>query len=340
MTPKVSVIVPVYNVESYLKECIESIRQQTLQDIEIILVDDHSPDNCPNICDQYTQIDTRIKVIHKAINEGLGFARNSGLEIATGEFIAFVDSDDFIDHEMYETLYKKAIDNKCDIVYCSLSFYQDKNSITNREEEKKERIFISDEDRKEFMLNFIAPTPSYKSDVKYMMSVCKAIYKRDLLNAYQIRFKSEREVLSEDLFFNLEMIQHSHIILFLPFYFYFYRINQNSLSHSFSIEKYLNCKIFFSQLLLYLESVLERKEYITRFYRLEFLYLRTFLVASLKNKDRNAALSLCDQIIKDKQWQTLLQEYPFHKLPIKHRFVFKLIKKRKILLLYLISKIS
>ena len=97
---KVSIIVPVYNVE----RCLTSLINQTLKDIEIILVDDESPDNCPAICDDYAQKDPRIKVIHKK-NQGLGMACNSGMENATGEYIAFCDSDDYVDNCMYENMY-------------------------------------------------------------------------------------------------------------------------------------------------------------------------------------------------------------------------------------------
>lgn len=120
--PKVSIIVPVYNVEKYLDRCMQSLLGQTLKELEIILVDDGSPDNSPALCDNYESASDNlhwpiIKVIHK-INEGLGFARNSGLEIATGEYIAFLDSDDFVDVNMYEQLYLKAKAKDIDVVYC------------------------------------------------------------------------------------------------------------------------------------------------------------------------------------------------------------------------------
>ena len=97
--PKVSIIVPIYNVERFLDRCMDSLLNQTLKDIEIIMVDDGSPDNCPQMCDEYAKNDSRVKVIHKK-NAGLGMARNSGLEIATGEYVAFVDSDDYVDCHM------------------------------------------------------------------------------------------------------------------------------------------------------------------------------------------------------------------------------------------------
>lgn len=101
--PLISVIVPIYNVESYLNRCVESIVNQTYQNLEIILVDDGSPDNCPQICDDWARKDSRIKVIHKE-NGGLSDARNAGMNIATGEYISFIDSDDYVALDFCETM--------------------------------------------------------------------------------------------------------------------------------------------------------------------------------------------------------------------------------------------
>ena len=100
---KISVIIPVYKVEKYLDKCIQSVVNQTFTDLEIILIDDGSPDRCPEICEQWAKKDSRIVVIHKK-NGGLSDARNAGLNIATGEFISFVDSDDWIAKNMYEIM--------------------------------------------------------------------------------------------------------------------------------------------------------------------------------------------------------------------------------------------
>ena len=104
---KISVIVPVYKVESYLEQCISSIIKQTYKNLEIILVNDGSPDNCGKLCDIYAKKDSRIKVIHKK-NGGLSDARNVALDIATGDYIGFVDSDDWININMYEVLINEA----------------------------------------------------------------------------------------------------------------------------------------------------------------------------------------------------------------------------------------
>ncbi|HEY8803664.1 MAG TPA: glycosyltransferase, partial [Clostridium sp.] len=102
--PLISIIVPIYKVEVYIRNCVDSILNQTYKNLEIILVDDGSPDNCGNICEEYSSKDKRIKVIHKK-NGGLSSARNAGLDIASGEYIGFIDSDDWIEGDMYESLY-------------------------------------------------------------------------------------------------------------------------------------------------------------------------------------------------------------------------------------------
>lgn len=114
--PKVSIIVPVYNVADYLPKCIESLQNQTEKDIEIILVDDGSPDECGTICDRYAQEDARIKVLHQE-NSGQGVARNNGLQVATGEYVLFVDSDDWIESELVETAFGAAKQNDAEIVF-------------------------------------------------------------------------------------------------------------------------------------------------------------------------------------------------------------------------------
>lgn len=113
--PFVSVIVPVYRVEPYLKRCVESLRNQTLQNIEIILVDDGSPDNCPRMCDKFAKADSRIRIIHKK-NGGLSSARNAGLKVARGQYIGFVDSDDTVDTDMYRSMMEAAEREQVDFV--------------------------------------------------------------------------------------------------------------------------------------------------------------------------------------------------------------------------------
>ncbi len=124
--PKVSAIVPVYNVEKYLNRCVDSILNQTFTDFELILVDDGSPDNSGKICDEYAEKDSRVKVIHKE-NGGVSVARNLGIETSVGEYITFIDSDDWIEAQMFEQLYNAA--ENCDIIFCGFSSIGFRNTI-------------------------------------------------------------------------------------------------------------------------------------------------------------------------------------------------------------------
>lgn len=122
--PLISVIVPIYKVEQYLDKCVQSIVSQTYQNLEIVLVDDGSPDSCPAMCDAWAEKDSRIKVIHKE-NGGLSDARNTGMAIASGQFIGFVDSDDWIAPEMYQLLYEDMLKNNSDISACGVQMVWD-----------------------------------------------------------------------------------------------------------------------------------------------------------------------------------------------------------------------
>lgn len=122
MNPIISIIVPVYKVETYLNKCIDSILNQTFEDFELILVNDGSPDKCGEICEEYAKKDSRIRVFHKE-NGGQATARNFGIDVARGEYIGFVDSDDYIEPEMYEVLYNMCINDNCDMVNCSSKIY-------------------------------------------------------------------------------------------------------------------------------------------------------------------------------------------------------------------------
>ena len=125
--PKVSIVVPIYNVEKYLRECLDSIVNQTLKDIEIICVNDGSTDSCPQILEEFSKKDNRIKVINKA-NSGYGASMNIGLAAATGEYIGIVESDDFVKTNMFEDLYNLAKENDADVVKSDWFYYWTKNN--------------------------------------------------------------------------------------------------------------------------------------------------------------------------------------------------------------------
>ena len=139
MEDLITVIVPVFKVEKYLEKCVKSICCQTYKNLEIILVDDGSPDNCGKMCDKYAKSDKRIKVIHKE-NGGLSDARNAGIKMATGKYIAFVDSDDYVSNDYIEYMYKILKKENAKISICELQIVWKNTTIENNKENKVQKL--------------------------------------------------------------------------------------------------------------------------------------------------------------------------------------------------------
>ena len=157
MNPLISVIVPIYNVEKYLARCVDSIVNQTYKNLEIILVDDGSPDRCSQMCDDYAEKDRRIKVVHKK-NGGLSDARNAGMAVATGEYISFIDSDDYVSDDFFECLLDVMNKENSDIAECSVvKFYED-----NRFDEFSDDLSVKTYDTQDAMSALIAENPFHQ----------------------------------------------------------------------------------------------------------------------------------------------------------------------------------
>ncbi len=214
MNIKISVIVPIYKVERYLRQCIDSIINQTYSNLEIILVDDGSPDNCGIICDEYAKIDKRIKVIHKE-NGGLSSARNAGLDIATGEYIGFVDSDDYIDKTMYEELINSIKKYDSDIS-TGMFFNKYRFFRKNSKGFDKELVFKGKD-------KFINTKVGYKC---IYFNVWSKLYKREIFD--NIRFPEG--MCFEDSYIIYEILDKAESISYVPKYLYYYRIRKNSIS--------------------------------------------------------------------------------------------------------------
>ncbi len=324
MFPKVSIIVPVYNVERYLERCMQSLTNQTLKDIEIVLVDDGSPDNCPALCDEYAQKDCRIKVIHKK-NEGLGYARNSGLEVATGEFIAFVDSDDYVETTMYEELYKEAKTEDLDVIFCNFYFHEKNGEITARKEVDNNESFCTKDAILSYLLNMIGSSPSCKYDRKYSMSVWHGLYKNKIIQDNIIRFPSERKMISEDIIFHINYLYESNRIRHINKCFYYYCENESSLTKTYRKDRYDKIKAVQKEIIrMMTELYPETGDKIT-------LSADRFLIGYT----RNMLLSFkCDieeikTVLNDAYLLQVISRYPYKKLPAKYLFFTYLMKLRQ-----------
>lgn len=210
----ISIIIPIYQVEKYLQKCIESVINQTYKHLEIILIDDGSLDNCPKICDEYAKKDSRIVVIHQK-NSGLSAARNTGIENSTGEYLVFVDSDDTVELNLVEDLYKCVKKSNCKMAACGRKFVFEDGKVICKLPKNLERVFSFNEAIIE-MNNF------YFFD----MSAWGKIYNRNLFE--NIRFPEGK--LSEDYFIMYQIIELAQKVAYIskPLYNYLQRTSSIS----------------------------------------------------------------------------------------------------------------
>ena len=225
--PLISVIIPIYNVECYLKTCIDSIVNQTYSNLEIVLVDDGSPDRCFEICDEYAKKDNRVKVIHQE-NGGLAHARNVGIANSNGEYLTFVDSDDYVSDDYVESLYKGLIESDADISVASLIVFKESESscVTHKREpfvEVKKNDYF-----KEYA--------SIKAERSMpFITAWNKLYKKELFDG----IKYPKGKLYEDAFTTYKLIEKAKKIVYSTTKLYYYRLNpQSILGQSFK-EKHI-----------------------------------------------------------------------------------------------------
>lgn len=221
MSEKISIIVPVYKVEGYLEKCLDSIISQTYKDLEVILVDDGSPDNCGKICDEYAAKDDRIIVIHKQ-NEGVARARNSALDIATGDYISFIDSDDWMAEDAYEYFVKNIERYRADCVVgrCQMAF--EKNDVLKYGE--KESVNIK----------CMTSSGAMKEVLNGGSAIWNRLFKKKIFD--NLRFPVDR--INDDEVTVLHAYAGCNRVVFLNQYTYYYRIRANSITTStFSMRK-------------------------------------------------------------------------------------------------------
>lgn len=245
-TSLVSIIVPVYNSEKYLDKCITSILAQTYKNVELILINDGSSDNSGHLCDVYAKMDHRVKVMHVK-NSGVSSARNSGIEIATGKFIEFVDSDDYIEQNMVETLVNEMNVN-VDIVICGYKrLYKDSNGIIATENSKLyHEIAIT---KKKLLKGFGNLFVDF-----YINYLWNKLYARNIIKKYNIKFDTSINW-GEDLMFNLEYLGYCNNITIIdkPLYNYI-NYNNDSLTSKFNSELFNNQQTMYKAVREFLDS--------------------------------------------------------------------------------------
>lgn len=338
---KVSIIVPVYNVENYLERCLDSLINQSLKEIEIILIDDGSKDNSPKICDMYAERDSRIRVIHKQ-NQGLGMARNTGLDVAKGEYVVFVDSDDFVSTDAYEEMYNRIKIDGADMLMAN---YYQYNTLNNTIEEVKAISYsriVELTEIKKIACQIVGVNPREKELDDIGMSVWKNMYSRDVLEKNDIRFCSERKFVSEDAIFHLMAVpKMKKISMMTESYYYYCQNGTESLSATFRESKFEEYKILYQKEseLLELENMLDYGKY----------YIATSFLGNIrahfkqlvsKNYNISEKRKIARKIVNDELVQNILIWYPYKLTPMKQRLFSEMIKMKRVDLLLLFGKLQ
>lgn len=367
---KISVIVPVYNTGAYLTRCIDSLRSQTLQELQIILVDDGSTDGSGEVCDRYAAQDTRIRVIHQE-NQGQGMARNHGLDIAEGEYISFVDSDDTIAPDMYEKMYAAAVTEESvtgediarsgasnDSVFRSgvdmvlAGMKQVGGSLFADEKEEKEvccfaqkEIFEGEEGRKRLMLGIAGALPEEPQDSRYNFSACKNIYRNEIIQKYQIRFLSERQIGSEDVIFLLSFTKWVTKAVGIPGAFYSYYRNESSFTRTYTGGRFLKSRLLLEEMRKRLLDVMPETEFQLYLDRMFQAKARMAVVNAIQDaRACNIKFSILRknllEICGDEELQKVLKRYPYRKLPGKQAIFALCMRYRLVGLQYLLVRLK
>lgn len=319
--PKISIIVPIYKVEAYLEKCILSCMNQTHRNVEIILVDDGSPDKSGDICDAYALKDERIQVIHKK-NGGLSDARNAGIEVATGDYLVFVDSDDFLHAEMCEALLKNLIDGEADMAVCSFMEVRDHNDVPDNTDYKTQTI--SNIEALDLFFTF--------SSIN-MTVVWNKLYKRFLFDTLRFPVDSIRE----DEATLYQLIHQSKRISITTRYLYYYFQRDDSFVHIKTVKKEICLADTFEERLRYFAAdqelrsiyLLALKRYCLWLLAEAYLFDKTFPDAPAFYKNMDAR--------RVKYIDCLLKEHPLtafsklvYKFSRKHPYYVGLLANQRI----------
>lgn len=320
----VSVIVPVYNVEKYLPECLDSLLKQSYTNIEVIMVDDGSKDKSGKICDFYATNYENFYVIHK-VNAGLGMARNTGLEKIHGDYVTFLDADDYLDSDMIGILVGIIKEKKTDV--CKTGFRRvDDNKSVIKEIKYVNQIFENDKVRLELLPRMIGSKPDCKDSIE--MAVCAVLYNVEPIRKYNIRFPSERQLISEDLVFNIEYMQYVNKACTLEYIGYNYRYNPESLSTKYRSDRFDASKYFYLEIRKKLENLNYDRITMLRADRMFFIYTRMSIIQErrcISGKKWRKSLTAIKKICNDKILRNAIKNYPISKLGFRQKIFLLLI---------------
>ena len=337
MGEKISIVVAIYNIEKYIRRCIDSLINQTYKNIEIILVDDGSTDECGKICDNYKSDDERVIVIHKE-NQGLGEARNTGIENAHGKYICFIDGDDYVDINYISDTYKIAEEENAEIVLCGYKFLNKKNVLKSFIPESEKLVFKNEEIQEILLPDLVDNTyPQYTKNI--IMTAWSALFSLETIKRCGWKFVSERKIISEDVYSLLKLYANINTVAICKNAYYYYCENSTSLTHIYREDRYIKVKQFYKETFKLVES-LNYNENVK--VKLVYTYI-SFSIAALKmiaSADINNKYKKCKNILLDEDLIEAVNTTYDNEDKISKKFLFFWIKHKVCGLAYLIIKIK
>lgn len=329
----VTVVVPVYHVETYLDRCVESIVSQTYRNLEIILVDDGSPDRCPQMCDEWAKKDSRIRVIHKE-NQGLGMARNTGIRHAKGKYICFFDSDDYAAPHAIEEACAWAQRECADIVLYGMNRVDASGCVMEKEPPKGRAKVYEGEEVQEILLPNVMNQSGLCQDIP--MSAWSALFSMELIRRANWCFVSEREIISEDIYSLLALYAQVQKAVVLQKALYFYCENESSLSRTYRPDRYEKNRLFYVACLKRCKACGYSDEV---FRSCAEPFLRNTIGAMKQEAachDRKTAVRHLREIMDDPLLRQVLDNKRNEKTNPKKRMLFWTIRNRLYLLCYIL----
>lgn len=333
---KITVIVPVYNVEHYLEQCVRSILEQSYSVFEVLLVDDGSTDGSGELCERLSAENDRVRTVHKG-NAGLGYARNTGLDNLHSDttHVMFVDSDDWLEPGMIETFARAIGSSGAD---CVLGGFTKRDGEGNSQFEFKleDAVWEGNGLATELVPRVCGSAPDASDSIP--MSVCSSLFAKTNIDEHDLRFPSEREVISEDFVFKFKFMQTCSKVATTSCVGYSYRTNLSSLTTSYRPDRFEACLYFFDYALRLVSVSPAETDCVLRLKKTLFIYMKMCIsqeVSRISGKSRREACSAIRKMTGDERLLRVINGYPCEKLGFAQRTFVELLRRKAANVLYM-----
>ena len=295
-------------------------------------------DNSGRLCDEWAKKSNKIKAVHKK-NAGLGMARNTGLEHVTGNYVMFIDSDDYLAENVVEKLLEKLLTEKVDAAFTGMIRFNDDKILSEVDRKYKDNTFRENELCEKYLMEMAGTLPDEPIDSYLYMSVCTGLYSMKVIKDYSIQFESERKMISEDFIFNIDYFSIAKGVTFIAENGYYYRVNENSLTRSYNPKRFEMEIAFFEEINRKFSKLLQPEIYELRVQRMFIGRVRTcilWVITSVPKRKFQEINKICNnEVVK-----RVMKTYPYNKNPFRQRVFNACLRHRFVIGLYVLGEIA